>query len=103
MRDSSRSDQGWLGSHTSSDVSFWANYGGGGHKCLSVNTTGGHKCLPGQTTGWDTLNFFLLISPAMHKTNLRKPFSLHLRDWFAALGLKPFYLGIPCWRVFSET
>ena len=64
---------------------------GGGHKCLPVNTTGGggHKCLPGQTTGWDTLKFFLLIPPAMHETNLRKPFSLHLRDWFAALGLKP--------------
>ena len=73
----------------SSDVSFWANYGGD----ISVfpwTLRGGHKCLPGQTTGWDTLKFFLLISPAMHETNLRKPFSLHLRDWFAALGLKPF-------------
>ena len=44
----------------SSDVSFWANYGGGGHKCLPVNTTGGT-----QVSSWANyrVGHFEILSP----------------------------------------
>ena len=45
--------------NNSSDVFFWANYGGG-HKCLPVNTTGGT-----QVSSWANyrVGHFEILSP----------------------------------------